>query len=54
MGALTRMRMRKLFGAGVLTLALMLVSADSAHAADMSGVVDTLLGKYQHGRPRVG
>jgi type IV secretion system protein TrbL len=42
MGTLTRMR-----GAVLLTLAVLLVSAGSAHAADMSGVVDTLLGKYQ-------
>ena len=34
-------------GAVLLTLAVLLVSAGSAHAADMSGVVDTLLGKYQ-------
>ena len=42
MGTLTRMR-----GAVLLTLAVLLVSAGSAPAADMSGVVDTLLGKYQ-------
>ena len=42
MGTLTRMR-----GAVLLTLAVLLVSAGSAPAADMSGVFDTLLGKYQ-------
>jgi P-type conjugative transfer protein TrbL len=34
-------------GAVLLTLAVLLVSAGNAPAADMSGVVDTLLGKYQ-------
>lgn len=42
MGTLTRM-----CGAVLLTLAVLLTSIGSAHSADISGVVDTLLGKYQ-------